>query len=280
MKKYFSFFIFIGLALLISSCTQKNDEAQGYVEGYFTYISPNFSGVLQQLSVARGDNVKIGHPLFTLEQQPESDVYTQAVAKVAQAKAQIKQAEADLALSEITYKRQNILYQKNAVAKESVDTALSRLDANQAQLTAAIAGLAQAQSALNQAQWTQAQKIIAAPKNAFVFDTYFVTGELVPANQPVVSLLAPEDVYFVFFINETQLSNLHYGQTIEANCDGCRHPITAKITFISPNAEYTPPVIYSEETRAKLVFRIQATPSLSDARLLNPGQPVNIKIIK
>lgn len=279
MRKHWQHITFILFALLATSCSQKNYGAQGYVEGQFTYVSANFSGILQQLAVQRGDYIKIGQSLFVLEQQPESDAYKQAVAKVLQAQAQKKQAEAELALAEITYKRQVTLYQKKVVAKEAVDTILARLEADEAQIAQATANIAQAQSALQQAQWTQAQKTIFATKNAAVFDTYFVPGELVLAGHPVVSLLAPEDVYFVFFVSETQLGELHYGQTVKAYCDSCRNPIVAKITFISPNAEYTPPIIYSEETREKLVFRIEATPSLADAVLLHPGQPVNIKFV-
>jgi HlyD family secretion protein len=240
--------LMLAVVFLLTSCARQMYDAQGYAEGDFTYISASFSGVLTDLAITRGDQVKVNQPLFVLEQQPESDAYKQAVA--------------DLALAEITYKRQVALFSKKAVSQDALDSARTNFIKAQAQLA--------------QARWTQAQKTIAATKKAVVFDTYYLPGELVPAGRPVVSLLAPQDIYLVFFIAESQLGAMHYGQTVYGYCDGCRNPIAAKITFISPQAEYTPPVIYSNETRDKLVFRIEATPAPADASLLHPGQPVSV----
>jgi HlyD family secretion protein len=259
VRRYYWFII---LMLFIAGCGEKTYDAQGYAEGYFTYVSANFSGVLKELSVQRGAQVKINQALFVLEQQPESDAYKQAVARR-------DQTIAELSLAEINFKRQTALFEKGVTSKEALDSARTDFTKTQAQL-------AQANADLMQAQWTQAQKAVTATKNALVFDTYYLPGELVPAGQPVLSLLAPQDVYLLFFINESQLGAVHYGQTVYGYCDSCRNPIAAKISYISPQAEYTPPVIYSNEMRAKLVFRIEATPAAQDAVLLHPGQPISV----
>src|SRR6185312_12203386 len=202
-------------------------------------------------------------PLFVLEEQPESDV-------VIQAQAQKNQSMADLSLAALTLKRQQFLLRKGAVQQETVDTALTQFQKAQAQFSAA-------QGALAQAQWSRKQKTLFSPKDAIVFDTYFLPGELVPATQPVLSLLAPEDIKIIFFVPETQLSTISLGKPIQISCDSCKAIIMAKINFISPQAEYTPPVIYSEKDRAKLVYRVEATPAIPDAIKLHPGQPVTIR---
>jgi len=243
-------------------CSNAQNNSQGYVEGEYRYISASYAGVLQQLSVTRGNTVNAGQLLFTLDPQPEMDAQKQA-------EQQVEQSAAALELTQIELKRQQTLYRKNATDKDSVDKA--RSDYLQAQ-----ANYKSAQAALAQAQWTHQQKTMVAPVTALVFDTYYLPGELVPAGSPVLSLLAPQDIKIIFYVTEPQLSSLQPGQTVQVNCDHCQQTINAKISFISPQAEYTPPVIYSNDTRAKLVYRIEALPALKDAQKMHPGQPVDV----
>lgn len=239
---------FLLLAIILLTACDRQCEEQGYVEGRFRYIAPNYSGILKELLVQRGTQVQAGQTLFVLDSQPESDA--------------LKQAEAKLELAKITLARRQSLIAKHAVQQEALDTALS--------------DYRQAEAALMQAQWSQKQKTMPAPNAAFVFDTYFLPGESVPAGKPVLSLLAPQDIKVVFFVTEPELGSIQIGQKIVVNCDGCKS-VNAKISFISPQAEYTPPVIYSEDRRAKLVYRIEALPAkLDDAMKLHPGQPVKV----
>lgn len=241
---------FIFLSMLLVACEHNANQAQGYVEGHLRYLSVNYSGVLKKLSVRRGDQVQVGQLLFELDPQPEKDAVNQAAAK--------------LELAKITLERYQKLMQKNALQQSELDKAQSNY--------------LQAQAALSQAEWTQKQKIMLAPNTAFVFDTYFLPGELVPASKPVLSLLAPQDIKVNFFISEPELSSMQIGQIIAISCDGCKRKINAKISFISPQAEYTPPVLYSESRRSKLVYRIEAMPvKLVDAIALHPGQPVKVR---
>jgi HlyD family secretion protein len=110
-----------------------------------------------------------------------------------------------------------------------------------------------------------------------VSDTLFVQGDWVPSGAPVVSLLPPGNVKIRFFVPEPRLGAVAVGQKVSVGCDGCA-PLTATISFIAPQAEYTPPVIYSKESRAKLVFLVEALPDAKDAAKLHPGQPVDVKL--
>ena len=114
-----------------------------------------------------------------------------------------------------------------------------------------------AQAALAQANWKLEQKSVAAPVTGLVQDTFFVLGEWVPAGRPVVSLLPPGNVKARFYVPEPALSSVRIGAPLEIRCDGCQ-PIEARVSYVSSQAEYTPPVLYSKESRSKLLFLVEA----------------------
>lgn len=276
-KRHLFQLIFLTLFnLCLLGCGQEKSYIPGYVEARYTYIAPNFSGVLQKLSVKRGEFITAGHPLFTLELEPESDQLENAKSNFQAAIAERLSDLANLDYAKLDYHRQFELLQTRAVQQATVDLAKANLDKAKAQLNHAEANVNGMKALLANAFWSQMKKIVTASKEALVFDTYFQTGELVPANQAVLSLLAPEDIKIIFFVSEPQLGSIQLGQKITVRCDGCSQPVTANIDFISPQAEYTPPVIYSGEARTKLVYRIEAALQRETAKKMHPGQPVQI----
>ena len=103
-------------------------------------------------------------------------------------------------------------------------------------------------------------------------------GEWVPAGNPVVQMLPPQNLKVRFFVPEAAIASLAPGRTIAIHCDGCAADVPARITYVSREAEYTPPVIYSNESRTKLVFMVEARPALAAAPKLQPGQPVAVRV--
>ena len=142
---------------------------------------------------------------------------------------------------------------------------------------AARAEVQAARDALAQAQWRLDQKAQSAPADALVVDTLYRPGEYVAAGAPVVSLLPPGNVKVRFYVPETTVANVRPGMTASVRCDGCGEPIPVRIDFVAPEAEYTPPVIYSRENRAKLVFLVEARPE-RPASVLRPGLPVEVSL--
>jgi HlyD family secretion protein len=208
---------------------------------------------------------------------------------------QLRQAMAtrDLAQSNLT--RQQKLYASGFVSAAVIDDAkmqVRRSEAAVAELQAAVttaklpartdeirAAEADAQAAresLAQADWRLGQRAIASPVAGRVNDTYYVTGDWVPAGNPVASLLPASNVKIRFFVPEPVLGRTKAGQIVNFTCDGCGASMAATITFISDRAEFTPPVLYSRDNRAKLVFLVEAKPSPEIAARLNPGQPVDV----
>jgi HlyD family secretion protein len=64
---------------------------------------------------------------------------------------------------------------------------------------------------------------------------------------------------------------------MEVSLDGANAPVVGTVSFVSPEAEYTPPVIYSRESRSKLVFMIELRFEPDVAAKLHPGQPVDVR---
>lgn len=307
----------IMLTICLIGCNRSN-TFQGYVEGEYSYLASAVSGNLTKLFVSRGQRVEAQQPVFILDPEPEFHKLQEARSTLASAQqhlidlekgsrqtildaleAQQRQAAANLDLSQKTLARYETLLVNKAIDKESVDQARSTNEQNKQRLKEIEANLAEAKlgarenliqaqkaeaqaadAAVKQAEWALTQKSIRTPTHGQIIDTLFLEGEFVTAGNPVVILLPPEKIKIVFYVPEKIVGSIHVNDVITFDCDGCKQTYQAKIAFISPRVEFTPPVIYSKDSRDKLVFRVEAYPSISDAVMLNPGQPVDVKIIK
>jgi HlyD family secretion protein len=301
-------------AACLAACSQPKDTGwSGYADGDYVYVAAPIAGQLSVLSVLPGQQVKKGQPLFALDDEAEKAASQEATARLAAAgyqaadtekgkrelevsvsQAQLAQAraQASLARNDLTRKRE--LLAKGFIAQAQVDEAqhtyaqaeahvaelsstvqVARLPARTDEQLAAQAQVDAARQVLRQNDWRTQQKQQAAPADAQVADTFFRAGEFVNAGQPVVSLLPAPNVKARFYVPETQIQQVALGGNVTLNCDGCQ-PVAARVTFISTKPEYTPPVIYSNEQRAKLVFLVEARPAPADAAKLRPGQPLSV----
>jgi HlyD family secretion protein len=288
---------------------------QGYVEGEFVYLASSQPGHLEHLAVARGDQVAGGVKVFELEANEEKAVQHQAQQQLAAAeaqladiqtgkrppevavvRAQLQQAQAAAQKSAQQRERDEAQYRAGGISREQLEATLAqassdaahvselqsqldvvRLPGREQQLQAQNKQVLVARAVLAQADWRVDQKSVSAPAAGMVYDTMFRPGEWVAAGSPVVRLLPPQNIKVRFFVPETALGTLAVGHKVSLHCDGCAADIPATITFVSPEAEFTPPVIYSNETRSKLVFMIEAHPTPADAVKLHPGQPLAVR---
>jgi HlyD family secretion protein len=277
MNRLLSHLFLLSLIVIISACSRApSKQSNGYIEGRYTYIATSVSGVLNQLQVEKGDSVKKDQPLFVLEQQPQHSEYLVAKDNLQQAFAARDGVNARLAYSKATFERYQFLVRNKAIEQSQLDQEQSKHDAILAELAEANANVAAKTVLVAQAKWITEQKNILAPVDAVVFDTYYRTGEYTEANKSILSLLAPENIHAIFYIKEIDLGRMKLNDPVIVSCDGCKQVYKAHVSYISPSAEYTPPVIYSSETNAKLVYRIEAKFSQQDAVHLHPGQPITI----
>jgi HlyD family secretion protein len=255
------------LAALFAGCSPPpTSDAQGYIEGEYVYVAAPLGGALTNLAVARGDAVKAGQMLFALERQSEA-------AALDQAEKNLASANASLALAESTFQRRKEL-RENPSAVVSAE----ELDQARAQRDSAVADVAAQQAALDKAKWSFDQKQQFAPADAVVHDTLYRLGEFVAAGNPVVVLLPPANLKVRFFVPQEKLPQVKVGEKVSVTFDGATNVFSATVNYISTEAEYTPPVIFSRETRANLVFMIEAKFAPADAADLRPGQPVDVEL--
>ncbi|MCD8524253.1 MAG: HlyD family efflux transporter periplasmic adaptor subunit [Gammaproteobacteria bacterium] len=278
------------------------------------YQSSSQSGTLQTLAIHRGQTVKTGDLLFTLDPYPQSLQLEQAQAELAGAEAtlhdmelglrpdEIKEIEADIASTKaaIDYyqkevKRYESLAQLNYAPKSTYDEKYYQYHQNKAQLERLQASLnlghlgnreyviATQKEAIDanqknvaSMQWNVSQKTVSSAGDGIIVDTYYQPGEWVNAGQAVTSLQTPENVYVIFFVGEAELSRLHIGDTVMVKRDNHQKPVSATVSYMSSEAEYTPPVIYSESMRKKLVYEIKASFNNDIALEFHPGQPVDV----
>lgn len=287
----------------------------GYVEGETSLIAPPVAGQLLERSVDRGSHVKKGDRLFVIDPTLARSEVARAEAALAEAKArhenlltgkrpeeqdviraQRRETEAGLAMAETELKRQTELLPRGFTTRQAYDQAESQvkqlrarlaslaaqervgdLSARQAEIAAAAALIVQNEANLAQARKRLADLMPVAPEDALVENTFFNVGEWVPAGTPVVSLLPASRVKLRFFVPEEDVSKARMGRKVGFTCDGCPPDLEAAIIYVSPRAEFTPPVIYSQSARTKLVFLIEARPGkVPDNVALAPGLPVSV----
>ncbi len=235
----------------LAGCDKSNDhQLQGWVEAELIFVSPDEQGRVEDLKVREGDQITKGQLLFTVDD--------------------------DLQKSDLMVKKTAVVnaQQNFDRAKELLKTAAG----TQKTYDDAEAALRQAKANLGWSETRLTRRNAYSPAAGTIEQVYYRVGETVSAGKPVVALLPPQNLKFRFFAPEPILPQIKYGETVAVSCDGCEKGLTAKVSFIARSAEYTPPVIYSLDERAKLVFLIEARPD--QPQKFRVGQPVTITLPK
>ncbi len=290
------------------------DIFYGYVEGEYVYVSPIRGGRITELAVRDGQQIKVGDLLFALDSGREHQALAAAEARLAAARAllldkssgvrseelrviqeRLRNAEAERDLARLKYTRTLELLGRNIVSESQRDAdvaalnmtesnvrrltaelAVARLPQREAQVEAARQEMTAAQAAVYQAEVDLSDRSIRAPVSGRVERVFLRLGEYASNGAAVTSLLPPENVKIRFYIPEPQRPNLGVGDSITINCGGCTRSYTAQISYLSSEVEHTPPVIFSLEERAKLVFLVEAR--LDNPEGLLPGQPIDVRL--
>lgn len=297
--------------LVLTGRHQGGKALSGYVEGEPLYLAAPLAGAVKTMAVVRGQEVAAGQALFVVDPSQVQAQLGQAQAEVAAAQAQAQDArkgqrptelavlEANIAAAEARardaeadLRRIRPLVQTGIYAparlddvQAAADTANAQVRAARRQRDAATLGAREDQVRAADARTQQAAALQSAaaarlaelapraPARGRIEDVFYQAGEWAPANQPILALLPDERVKVRFFVPEKTMSAYRVGRTVRIACDGCARNLTARIDYVSPRPEFTPPIIYSREARDRLVYMVEARPS---ARL-NPGLPVDVE---
>lgn len=303
------------IAGFFNACAPAAPLAVGYVEGDYVLLAPTEVGQLAAVAVSRGARVEAGETVALMDPTGAEIAVTQAEAALAEAEAQLadlkesKRPE-EIAVLEATLvsadaekveagrvlARTQDLFKRGIATQAELDKAQTSKDLADARVGQAKANLAvarlparaeainaaakrrdQMQAALEQARWRLSERMIKAPAAGRIDDIIRNGGDIAGPSAPVVSLLPDGAVKLKVYVPEEQFSSVETGMLLSVNCDGCREGLTARISYVSPDPEFTPPVIYSLETRQKLVYLIEARPE-GEAGPLQPGQIVDVDL--
>ncbi|HVU21464.1 MAG TPA: efflux RND transporter periplasmic adaptor subunit [Rhizomicrobium sp.] len=266
----------LSLLLGLAACGQSSDQPWlGYAEGDTAFVAAPQAGWVSNLKVERGAEVKTGELLFSLDDTNQAAARDQARAQIAQAEGQLGQALSSLELARRELVRQQGLLRAGATSKQALDQAESAYTTATALIAQINANKQQAQATLTGATYQLSERDVVSRTSGRVQDIFFRPGEYAPAMTPVVSILPPANVYVRFFVPETEFAKVKLGQKVAIHCDGCANDITATVTFIAAQEEFTPPVIFSVGVREKLVFKVEAR--MPGGLPLHPGQPVDVR---
>jgi HlyD family secretion protein len=249
MSPLFRGMTLIVLALALAGCGNgQQDRFQGWIEGVFVFVGPDEAGRVDQMSVREGEVVAAGAPLFTVDAELQQ--------------ADLRVAESTLANAKQAFERAQQLLKSGSGSQKAFDDAQ--------------ANLREADARTNAARTRLVRRQLSSPVAGAVQQIYYRPGEMVPAGRAVLSILPPGNVKVRFFIPQAILPTIALGDAVSISCDGCAKDVVAKVSFIASSAEFTPPVIYSEKERSKLVFLIEALPESTEG--LRVGQPANVTL--
>lgn len=302
------------IASLFSACAEPAPLAVGYVEGEYVLIAPIEIAEVRSVAVQRGDRVEAGATLATLEAADAEIAVSQAEAALAQAQAQladlklgkrpeeiavleamVRSAKAQAEEAKRVLTRVTDLFERGiatraqfdeattqvevaeaAIGQAEANLAVAKLPAREETINAATGAVAQAQAALDQARWRLSKRTVTAPSAGRIDDLIRNAGDIAGPNAPVLSMLPDGAVKLRLYVPQPQFASIAVGSRLSVQCDNCPDGLTARVSYVSPNPEFTPPVIYSLETRQKLVYLIEAKVE-NDGRL-QPGQIVDVRL--
>jgi HlyD family secretion protein len=305
--------IAMGLAIACGCSMGRNQpDGSGTIECTQVLVAPQVAGRIAKLPARDGMTLRAGDLVAQLDPadyelrraegdaalahaQAQLDLVTAGSRDedVQRCKAQVREAEAVSRAAEADRKRIEEVFAKGSATTKQRDDAgagaeraAAALDAAQQQLNRLTRGsrqeeirMAQAQADLAKVRLAQATKALAdctvkAPMDGMVTTRIREEGEVVGVGTPLVALSRLDEVWLTLFIPEPRVAKVKLGQTAWVMVDGSDRRIEGKVTFVSPEAEFTPRNVQTREERAKLVYRVRVTVPNPD-RMLKPGMPAD-----
>jgi HlyD family secretion protein len=303
-----------GIAASLAFCGPPTTRIVGYVEGEYVRLGPIDTARIESVAVRRGERVAPGAVVAVLQTDDAQNAVAESDARLVQAKAQLanllsgrrpeeiavieasaasakaQEREADRALE-----RRQDLFRRGVstqadldqaqtardvaaanVRQSAANLAVARLPAREEEIKAAQNQVTQAQAALDQAKWRLSQRRLVAPAAGIVTDLVRYPGELAGPAAPVLTFLPDGAIKLMVYVPEALLFGTRVGTQLDIRCSGCPTGLSATVSYVAQEPEFTPPVIYSAETRQKLVYLVEARPEGAQAAKLQPGQIIDV----
>ncbi len=269
--------LIVSLALLLAGCGERaSDLMPGYGEAEYIYLASQDAVVVGELYVREGDAVEAGAQVFRLDPERLRYGAQSAGAQRAAAAAAVRTAQAEATLAQRNYARGAQLAAQGFYPRARLDADLAARDAANARLAQVRREAAAVGAEAGLAEERVSDLDGRAPQAGTIEQIFRRPGEVVAPGEPIVALLAPQNMKVRFFAPQAILSQLPVGARVLVSCDGCDEPVQARVSFVAREPQFTPPVIYSLDQRQKLVFLVEAR--FDGATPIRPGMPVDVRI--
>ena len=241
----------------------------GNVEIRQVDLSFQVAGRISEMLKEEGDDVKAGELIAILDSRDYRSNLMKAEADVARTKALRDDAEDK-------FNRSAALVEDGAISMQDYESFLNAKNKSDADYSGAIA---QRKVIENQLAYTE----LYAPEDGIITIRVQEPGSNVTQGQPVYTMAKTEPVWVRAYVNEPDLGNIKYGQSVNVYTDtidpatGKKREYQGQVGYISPVAEFTPKTVQSTETRTDLVYRIRVYITNGDA-FVRQGMPVTIKV--
>jgi HlyD family secretion protein len=291
-------------------------EESGTIETTESVVSSQVSGKILQILKDEGDQVKAGDTLViidheTLDLQLRQNEASRDIAKsqldllikgsrkedVIQAEEVFNQATSNFNSAKTDYERMENLIKSNSVTQKQYDDAESRFDVAKAQLKGAQENFTKIKNIARPEEIAQAKAnykknsaavdaikksirdcFVISPINGFVVKKFTELGETVSMLSSLEKVSDLSKIEVRIYVSETELGRVKLGQKAELKIDSIKDKSFAgKVTFISPEAEFTPKNIQTKDERTKLVFAVKVEIPNPNYEL-KVGLPADVKI--
>ena len=288
----------------------------GNVEIRRVNLSFRVGGRLEKIFFEEGDVIEKGQTIAELDKVPYEDAAAAAAANVEraqadyerlqtgsrpqeieQARATVNERDASLKVLESDLKRATKLIEDKVVSPQEFETVVARRDEaiarkrlaeetlnllvegyRKEEIAAGRAALSIAQANLKQTQTSLADTVLVCPNDGVLLTRIEEVGAVVREGQTVATLSLKNAVWVYVYIPEQELGNIAEGMSVEIYTDSRpEKPYTGQVGSVSPEAEFTPKTVQTQELRTDLVFRVRVVVGNPDGGL-RQGMPVTVKI--
>ncbi len=258
----------------------------GRLEATDVYIATKYAGRVKEVLFDEGDTVQAGQVVARMDTDELEAQLREAQARVVEAQARISVAqanrgyaiaqvavrEADQDYAQKQYARSQSLVPRGAVSGQEAEIDLARKAVSEAEVVGSKAQVEQAESAIQAARaevaagQAQVQRleaeikeaVLVAPLAARVESRLTEPGEVLPAGGRVFSMLDLSDVYMYVFLPAPVAGKVKLGSEARIVLDAATaYPIRATVSFVSPEAQFTPKTVETAEERYALSFRVK-----------------------
>ncbi len=263
----------------------------GTLEATEVTVAAQTAGQILRLSRDEGDAVAAGDTLATIDVEKLMLQRRQLLASVDEIRANrrpvaetVRQATDNLENIEKSYRRINALFEQGTATQQQRDDAHTKYQVAQSQLESA-----KAQGAMLDAREATVRASIAlldrqirdgdviAPLAGVITEKYVESGEIVGAGSAVFKIADTKRFWIKVYVSERDLGLFAVGSVAQVRVDAHPEPLSGAVSWVSPQAEFTPKNVETKDARAELVYAVKVTIE-NPPGVLKIGMPAEVHL--